>query len=64
MVICMTASLETFQSKFVEEATDNIEELEKALMALEQNGQQKDLLEQVFRIMHSLKGATPTSAMS
>ncbi|MFW5753796.1 MAG: chemotaxis protein CheA, partial [Marinilabiliaceae bacterium] len=52
----MTSSLEIFQAKFVEEAYDNIEELEKALIALEQAGKQKDLLEQVFRIMHSLKG--------
>jgi len=52
----MISSLEGFQSKFVEEALDNIEELEQSLMALEDSPENRDLLEQVFRIMHSLKG--------
>ncbi len=52
----MISSLEKFQTKFVEEALDNIEELEQALMALENSPENSDLLEQIFRIMHSLKG--------
>lgn len=52
----MNSTLEAFQAKFVDEALDNIEELEQALFALEQNPQEKELLAQIFRIMHSLKG--------
>ncbi len=52
----MISSLEKFQSKFVEEALDNIEDLEQTLMLLERSSGDNELLEKVFRIMHSLKG--------
>jgi two-component system chemotaxis sensor kinase CheA len=44
------------QSKFIDEALDNIVDLEKALMALELSPNNKELVERVFRAMHSLKG--------
>jgi two-component system chemotaxis sensor kinase CheA len=52
----MISSFENFQSKFVEEALDNINDLEKALLELELSPNNKELLERVFRVMHSLKG--------
>lgn len=52
----MLTSFENFQSKFIEEALDNINDLEQALLELELSPCNKDLLERVFRVMHSLKG--------
>jgi two-component system, chemotaxis family, sensor kinase CheA len=49
-------AFENFQSRFVEEALDNINDLEQALLELELSPGNKDLLEKVFRVMHSLKG--------
>ncbi|MFP4046921.1 MAG: chemotaxis protein CheA [Bacteroidota bacterium] len=49
--------MDKFREKFVEEAIENIAELEKALLALEQQeGSEEELVERVFRAMHSLKG--------
>src|SRR5690554_3938449 len=52
----MISSFENFQSRFVEEALDNITELESTLLELDLSPNDKELLEKVFRIMHSLKG--------
>lgn len=52
----MISSFENFQSKFIEEALDNIHDLEKALLELELSPGNKELIERVFRAMHSLKG--------
>lgn len=52
----MDVSLENFQAKFVEEALDNIAELETTLLELDLSPRNKELLEKVFRIMHTLKG--------
>jgi len=52
----MISSFENFQSKFIEEALDNINDLEKALLELELSPGNKELIERVFRAMHSLKG--------
>ncbi|ASB48340.1 chemotaxis protein CheA [Alkalitalea saponilacus] len=52
----MIPNFENFQSKFIEEALDNISDLERALLELELSPNNKELLEQVFRVMHSLKG--------
>ncbi|GAO28451.1 chemotaxis protein CheA [Geofilum rubicundum] len=52
----MIPSFENFQSRFVEEALDNINELESTLLELDLSPNDKELLEKVFRIMHSLKG--------
>lgn len=48
--------MDNFKKKFIEEATDLIENLEKSLLALEQNPNDQGLIQQVFRVMHTLKG--------
>ncbi|NJO92885.1 MAG: chemotaxis protein CheA, partial [Chloroflexia bacterium] len=48
--------MDNFQKKFIEEATDLINNLEESLLTLEQKPDDKDLIAAVFRIMHSLKG--------
>ncbi len=48
--------MDNFKQKFQEEATENLAELEEALLKLEQSPQDSDLIERVFRYMHSLKG--------
>lgn len=48
--------MDQFQAKFIEEANDLIATLEKTLLALEQNTEDKSLVEKVFRVMHTLKG--------
>jgi two-component system chemotaxis sensor kinase CheA len=49
--------MENFRKKFVEEATEHIQDLEQALLELEQTPTNKPLIERVFRAMHSLKGS-------
>ena len=48
--------MDSFQKKFIEEATDLINNLELAVLALEQDIKNNELIAEVFRIMHSLKG--------
>jgi two-component system chemotaxis sensor kinase CheA len=48
--------IDKFKAKFVEESLDNVNDLEEALFALENDLQSKDLIERIFRAMHSLKG--------
>jgi two-component system, chemotaxis family, sensor kinase CheA len=48
--------MDNFQKKFIEEATDLINNLEESLLTLEKKPDDKDLIAAVFRIMHSLKG--------
>jgi len=45
-----------FKDKFIEEATDNIKDLEDALLLLENNTDDIELIERIFRAMHTLKG--------
>jgi len=49
--------MDNFKKKFIEEATEHILDLEQALLELEQNPNNKPLIERVFRAMHSLKGS-------
>ncbi len=49
--------MEQFQSRFLEEATDLIDELEELLLETRLDKLPDDFIEQVFRIMHSLKGS-------
>ena len=44
--------MEKFTEKFIEEATDNISNLEEALLQLENEPNSTDLVERVFRSMH------------
>jgi two-component system chemotaxis sensor kinase CheA len=48
--------MDNFRKKFIEEASEHINELEKALLILERDPENKELVEKVFRVMHSLKG--------
>jgi two-component system, chemotaxis family, sensor kinase CheA len=49
--------MENFRKKFIEEASEHIQDLEQALLELEINPTDKPLIERVFRAMHSLKGS-------
>jgi two-component system chemotaxis sensor kinase CheA len=49
--------MDNFRKKFIEEATEHIQDLEQALLELEHNPGNKPLIERVFRAMHSLKGS-------
>lgn len=48
--------MDNFKKKFVEEAVDLIDGLEKSLLALEDSPNDITLVQQVFRVMHTLKG--------
>lgn len=48
--------MDKFKQKFLEEATDHINDLEEALLLLENAPEDQELVERVFRAMHSLKG--------
>jgi two-component system chemotaxis sensor kinase CheA len=48
--------MDKFKNKFIEEATDNIRELEDSLLLIENDTKNKELIEKIFRSMHSLKG--------
>lgn len=52
----MDKSMDNFRKKFVEEAVDLIDNLEKAVLDLEENAGEMDLVQRIFRIMHTLKG--------
>ena len=49
--------MENFIKKFIEEATDLINALEESVLSLEDRPEDKELINEVFRIMHSLKGS-------
>ncbi|MEE4197896.1 MAG: chemotaxis protein CheA [Bacteroidales bacterium] len=48
--------MDKFTAKFIEEATDNIKDLEDALLILENEPNNRELVERVFRAMHTIKG--------
>lgn len=48
--------MDNFKKKFLEEAFEHVDDLEKALLELERNSTDEELVEKVFRAMHSLKG--------
>lgn len=52
------SEMDQFQKKFIEEATDLINELEDSLLILENNPNDKERISAVFRVMHSLKGSS------
>ena len=52
----MDASLDNFKKKFIEEAVDLIDDLEKTVLELEDNTTDADIVQRIFRIMHTLKG--------
>ncbi len=52
----MDSSMDNFKQKFIEEAVDLIDTLEKTVLELEENPGDIDIVQRVFRIMHTLKG--------
>ena len=48
--------MDDFRTKFIEEATELIEKMEDALLKLEQAPDDENLIQLVFRVMHTLKG--------
>lgn len=48
--------IDKFKEKFVEESLDNINDLEEALFLLEKDMHNSEIIERIFRAMHSLKG--------
>ena len=48
--------IDQFKVKFIEESTDNIRDLEESLLLLESDMNNKELIERIFRAMHSIKG--------
>nr|WP_321407185.1 chemotaxis protein CheA [uncultured Carboxylicivirga sp.] len=48
--------IDKFREKFVEESLDNINDLEEALFLLEKDMHNREIIERIFRAMHSLKG--------
>ncbi|OFX75679.1 MAG: hypothetical protein A2X12_09640 [Bacteroidetes bacterium GWE2_29_8] len=50
--------MEQFKKKYVEEAVDLIADLEKSLLELERDFENKNVIEKIFRVMHSLKGGS------
>ncbi|MCW3806412.1 chemotaxis protein CheA [Plebeiibacterium marinum] len=48
--------IDKFRAKFVEESLDNVHDLEEALLLLENDKGDKEIIERIFRAMHSLKG--------
>ncbi len=48
--------IDKFRAKFVEESLDNVHDLEEALLLLESDRSNKEIIERIFRAMHSLKG--------
>lgn len=50
--------MEAFKEKFKEEANELIAELEHLVLKLESNRTEQSIVEQVFRVMHSLKGGS------
>ncbi len=49
--------MDKFQQRFIDEAGEYFEKLELILLSLESDFSQKELIEEVFRVMHSLKGS-------
>ncbi|MDD4191519.1 MAG: Hpt domain-containing protein, partial [Mangrovibacterium sp.] len=49
--------IEKFQQRFIEEARDNCDRAEQRLLELEQDYGRQDHIDEIFRIMHSLKGS-------
>src|SRR2546421_8359504 len=45
-------------NEFVEEGTEKVQQLERHLLQLEKNPASRDVLVELFRILHTIKGAT------
>ncbi|MDO7977352.1 chemotaxis protein CheA [Oceanotoga teriensis] len=52
--------MDVYLSVFLEEARENVQNLNDALLNLENDNENKDLINEIFRIMHTLKGMAGT----
>ncbi len=50
--------MEQFKKKFLEEASDLINSLEDVLLKLDEDPNDAQIIEEIFRVMHSLKGGS------
>jgi len=48
--------IDKFKAKFIEESNDNVHDLEEALLLLEKDTTNREIIERIFRAMHTLKG--------
>ncbi|TRX71617.1 chemotaxis protein CheA [Carboxylicivirga sp. M1479] len=48
--------IDRFKAKFVEESNDNVHDLEEALLLLEKDTSNNEIIERIFRAMHTIKG--------
>ena len=48
--------IDKFRAKFVEESLDNVHDLEEAMLLLEKDPTAIEIIERIFRAMHTLKG--------
>lgn len=49
--------MDKLKNKFIEEAYEHLSDIEQSLLELEDNPGNKELIEKIFRAMHSLKGS-------
>jgi two-component system, chemotaxis family, sensor kinase CheA len=56
----MQIDLNRFKAAFFEEATEHLEQMEAALLVLEESPKDGDLLNTIFRAAHSIKGSSTT----
>ena len=49
--------MEEFQQSFFEDARDLLKQLEQALLTLESDPEDSQIIEEIFRVMHTIKGA-------
>lgn len=54
----MDSITQKFWDKFIDEANELLDRLEKDILELESNPTNKELIESAFRVMHTLKGAS------
>jgi two-component system, chemotaxis family, sensor kinase CheA len=52
------SEMDTIVSEFVEEGTEKVQQLERHLLALEKNPASRDVIVELFRTLHTIKGAT------
>ena len=49
--------MDEFHQSFFEDSRELLSQLESALLSLESNPQDKEIIEEIFRVMHTIKGA-------
>ncbi|OPJ60865.1 chemotaxis protein CheA [Clostridium oryzae] len=55
---------EQYMSMFLEESMDNLQTLNESLLELEQNPEDKNKLNEIFRVAHTIKGMAATMGFS